>query len=164
MRLNGAQIVWECLVREGVDTLFGITGGTVITMDPERRVLEDGAVAIVGDRIQAVGASRDIQAAFRGKRVIDARRKVRTVRGLDMRICGTMSHLEDPENKVYMLGMEGEFIEADVTTLVTTQLFNLLKELAVGKSQGCPILVSAANARSHRIILGAAASFCQHLG
>ncbi len=32
MKMNGAQILWECLVREGVDTLFGITGGKVIAL------------------------------------------------------------------------------------------------------------------------------------
>ncbi|MBN1318499.1 MAG: acetolactate synthase large subunit, partial [Anaerolineales bacterium] len=30
MRLTGAQVVWESMVREGVDTVFGISGGTVI--------------------------------------------------------------------------------------------------------------------------------------
>jgi acetolactate synthase-1/2/3 large subunit len=30
MKRTGAQVVWESLVREGVDTLFGISGGTVI--------------------------------------------------------------------------------------------------------------------------------------
>jgi len=30
MRLTGAQILWESLVREGVNTLFGICGGAVI--------------------------------------------------------------------------------------------------------------------------------------
>ncbi|MHA1570634.1 MAG: biosynthetic-type acetolactate synthase large subunit [Alphaproteobacteria bacterium] len=30
MKLNGAQILWECLVREGVDTVFGITGGAIM--------------------------------------------------------------------------------------------------------------------------------------
>jgi acetolactate synthase-1/2/3 large subunit len=30
MKLTGAQIVWESLVREGVDTIFGISGGSVI--------------------------------------------------------------------------------------------------------------------------------------
>jgi acetolactate synthase-1/2/3 large subunit len=30
MKLTGAQAVWESLVREGVDTAFGISGGTVI--------------------------------------------------------------------------------------------------------------------------------------
>jgi len=32
MKLNGAQIIWESLVREGVDTVFGITGGKVIPL------------------------------------------------------------------------------------------------------------------------------------
>ena len=30
MKLTGAQTVWESLVREGVDTIFGISGGAVI--------------------------------------------------------------------------------------------------------------------------------------
>ncbi len=60
--------------RESVDLL--ITGGTVITMDPSRRVLEDGAVAIKGDRIIAVGASRELAARFAPREVIDAHRKV----------------------------------------------------------------------------------------
>ncbi len=30
MELTGAQIVWESLVREGVNTIFGISGGAVI--------------------------------------------------------------------------------------------------------------------------------------
>ncbi len=30
MRLTGAQVVWESMVREGVDTIFGISGGAVI--------------------------------------------------------------------------------------------------------------------------------------
>jgi len=30
MRLNGSQILWECLVREGVEVVFGITGGSIM--------------------------------------------------------------------------------------------------------------------------------------
>src|SRR4030042_6781431 len=30
MKLTGAQIVWQSLVTEGVDTLFGISGGRVV--------------------------------------------------------------------------------------------------------------------------------------
>ncbi len=30
--MNGAQILWECLIREDVNTLFGITGGKVIPL------------------------------------------------------------------------------------------------------------------------------------
>jgi 5-methylthioadenosine/S-adenosylhomocysteine deaminase len=71
---NGATPAGQAGAQTEVDIL--ITGGTIITMDPDRRVLEDGVVAIAGDRIRAVGTSRDIQAAFRGRRVIDARRKV----------------------------------------------------------------------------------------
>ncbi len=32
MRLNGAQVVWESLLREGVEVFFGITGGKVIPL------------------------------------------------------------------------------------------------------------------------------------
>jgi len=32
MELSGAQAVWECMVREGVDTVFGISGGAVIQL------------------------------------------------------------------------------------------------------------------------------------
>ncbi len=32
MKMNGAQIIWECLVREGVEIVFGITGGKVIPL------------------------------------------------------------------------------------------------------------------------------------
>jgi cytosine/adenosine deaminase-related metal-dependent hydrolase len=48
-----------------------VTGGTVITMDPARRVIEDGAVAISDGRITAVGGRADI-AGEPGARVIDA--------------------------------------------------------------------------------------------
>jgi 5-methylthioadenosine/S-adenosylhomocysteine deaminase len=60
--------------REAADIL--ITGGTVITMDSARRVLEDGAVAIRGDRIVAVGPSRELAARFTARQIIDAKRKI----------------------------------------------------------------------------------------
>jgi 5-methylthioadenosine/S-adenosylhomocysteine deaminase len=48
-----------------------VTGGTVITMDPQRRIIEDGAVAIAGDRIVAVAASAEL-AGMQARRTIDA--------------------------------------------------------------------------------------------
>lgn len=64
-----------------------------------------------------------------GPHVIDAQRTVRTIDGLDMRITATMTHLSDPENMVYMLGMEGEFFEMNVHTLECRRLFDLVEEL-----------------------------------
>ena len=32
MEMNGALIVWECLQREGVDTVFGYPGGNVLAL------------------------------------------------------------------------------------------------------------------------------------
>jgi 5-methylthioadenosine/S-adenosylhomocysteine deaminase len=56
------------------DTL--ITHGIVVTMDPQRRVIEDGAVAITGDRIVAVGTTTEVTAAHTAGKTIDARRKI----------------------------------------------------------------------------------------
>ena len=53
-----------------------ITNGTVITMDSGRRVIENGAVAIVRDRIVAVGTTADLTARFSPREVIDASRKI----------------------------------------------------------------------------------------
>ena len=61
-------------MREPVDIL--ITGGTVITMDSARRVLDGGAVAISGDRIVAVGPTDELTARFAARETIDARRKI----------------------------------------------------------------------------------------
>jgi 5-methylthioadenosine/S-adenosylhomocysteine deaminase len=49
-----------------------VTGGTVVTMDAQRRVMSPGSVAIDGARIVAVGTPTDIRAAFRATTVIDA--------------------------------------------------------------------------------------------
>jgi len=53
-----------------------IKNGTVITVDGERRVIENGAVAITGDRIVAVGKTEDVLAAHQAPEVIDATHKV----------------------------------------------------------------------------------------
>lgn len=48
-----------------------ITGGAVVTVDDRRRVIDPGAVAVVGDRIAAVGPAADLD-GWRAGRVIDA--------------------------------------------------------------------------------------------
>ncbi|PYU10905.1 MAG: hypothetical protein DMG29_16705, partial [Acidobacteria bacterium] len=54
--------------REKIDLL--VAGGTVVTMDAERRVVEDGAVAVRSDTIVAVGPRIELEARFVAKRRI----------------------------------------------------------------------------------------------
>lgn len=51
-----------------------IHNGYVITMDDESQIIEDGAIAIDGNRFIAVGGSREIMAKYRASRMIDAKR------------------------------------------------------------------------------------------
>ena len=53
-----------------------IRGGTVVTMDAERRVIENGAVAVKGGRIVAVGSVTDIDRTYTAREVVSARGKV----------------------------------------------------------------------------------------
>jgi 5-methylthioadenosine/S-adenosylhomocysteine deaminase len=57
--------------QETVDLL--ITGGTVITMDAQRRVWNDGAVAVRADSIVAVGPRADLEIKYTPAKVINAR-------------------------------------------------------------------------------------------
>lgn len=50
----------------------------IVTMDAERRIYRDGAIAIVGDRIHAVGPSAEIEAAVIARETIDGTRFVLT--------------------------------------------------------------------------------------
>jgi len=51
---------------------FLIINGDIVTMDPARRVLVGGAVAITGDRIQAVGSTSELCARWPGAARVDA--------------------------------------------------------------------------------------------
>jgi len=56
------------------DTL--VTGGTIITMDAERRIIEDGAVMISGNAIQSIGPADELPRDIKASRIIDAAGKV----------------------------------------------------------------------------------------
>ena len=58
------------------DTL--IVGATLVTMDAGRRVIEDGALAIAGDRIVAAGPRHEVEPVVRARERIDGRRFVMT--------------------------------------------------------------------------------------
>ncbi len=70
--------------------------------------------------------------AFIGPHAIDADGHVRTIDALKgQRLAATAAHLTNPEGQVYFLTMEGRLYEVDVTTLKTTFLFDLVKELDI---------------------------------
>lgn len=55
-----------------IDTDLLIAGGTVVTMDADRRILPTGSVAITGNRIVAVGTTEELDSNFRPKQRVDA--------------------------------------------------------------------------------------------
>jgi len=57
--------------RQAVDTL--ISGALLVTMDSERRVIGDGAVAIRGDRIVAVGKREAVALQVDARQTVDGR-------------------------------------------------------------------------------------------
>ncbi|NPA26239.1 MAG: amidohydrolase family protein, partial [Chloroflexi bacterium] len=60
--------------RTPVDRL--ITQGIVLTMDPQWRQFEPGAVAIQGDRIVDVGPASELEARYEAREVVRAPGKV----------------------------------------------------------------------------------------
>lgn len=62
--------------RIAVDTL--IAGAMIVTMDADRRVIADGAIAIAGDRIAAIGKRAEVEARCTARETIDGRRFVAT--------------------------------------------------------------------------------------
>jgi len=53
-----------------------VTGGTLVAMDGDTRVLEDGAIAVQGDIIAAIGPRTDIEKQFTATQRLDARGKL----------------------------------------------------------------------------------------
>ncbi|MCE9608407.1 MAG: amidohydrolase [Planctomycetia bacterium] len=53
-----------------------IRGGIVVAMDTARRVIDGGSVAIVGDKIAAIGTVDEIAARYDAARTIDARGRI----------------------------------------------------------------------------------------
>jgi 5-methylthioadenosine/S-adenosylhomocysteine deaminase len=57
-----------------VDTIIRDT--MIVTLDPGRRIITHGSIAIDGDRIVAVGKAAEVDADFIGREVVDGRRFV----------------------------------------------------------------------------------------
>lgn len=69
---------------ERVDTL--ISGAVIVTQDEERRIIRDGALAIRGDRIAALGKRSELEDKVDATSVIDGRRFVITPGFIDAHI------------------------------------------------------------------------------
>jgi 5-methylthioadenosine/S-adenosylhomocysteine deaminase len=60
--------------KEKIDLL--INGGTIVTMDGNRLILEDGAIAVNGDTISAIGFRSDLEKKYAPAQTLDARGKL----------------------------------------------------------------------------------------
>lgn len=75
MALNGSSIVADGQSGK-VNADLIVAGGTIVTVDNTRRVIENGAIAISRGRIVAVGPSAEIQKGYFARETIDARNRV----------------------------------------------------------------------------------------
>ena len=55
-----------------------ILGGIVLTLDHERRILWDGAIAVAGNRILEVGRRADLAPRYQAQKVINGQGRVIT--------------------------------------------------------------------------------------
>src|SRR5689334_10765414 len=69
--LGTASLLFSQTPRDKADMI--IVGGTVVTMDGSRTIYENGAVAVAGDTIVALGPRADVEKKYKGTQVIDAR-------------------------------------------------------------------------------------------
>ena len=104
-----------------------VVTGTVITSDPGRRVFLDGAVAVVGSRIAAVGPRPEVEAAYEGRRRLGGPRDLVTpglidthnhmaqalVRGMALEDLPNITRVYIPAEDV--LGDEGIRVSSRVT-------------------------------------------------
>eukprot|EP00117_Sycon_ciliatum_P032802 scpid90700/ scgid25367/ len=92
--------------------------------------------------------------AIIGAWAVDMEGKVKTFDSLlHVRVGGMALHLTDPEHKVYMLGMDGPLWECDVYDMNCTQLFDLVKELAIPTSSGEQVHFKAAHSMNGRLVV-----------
>ena len=59
-----------------MDVELIISGGVVVTVDKQRRCINDGGIAINNGKIVAVASSNEINKEFNAKKIIDAKNKV----------------------------------------------------------------------------------------
>ena len=122
-----------------------ISGGTVLTMDGSRRVLDKGAIAALDDRIVAVGHADEIAKEYEADRQIDAQGKVVMPGMIDVHahaghgLIKTMgmeqgNHWEEICNAAYTVGSTTEFwfAEARLAALERLRFGDRLSDTRAG--------------------------------
>jgi hypothetical protein len=103
--------------------------GTGLYEINEHLQLKKHPASVVGTYANRLIHTQSMQLAI-GPYLIDTLGHVRFIKEFTQhRLAATMTHLTDPDNKLYYLAMEGEFFEVDVHTLEVKQLFQLMDEL-----------------------------------
>src|SRR5271167_426999 len=69
MRLFYSLLICVCAHAAAVDSIW--TARYVVTMDAQRRVIENGAIAVTGDHIVAVGTRAQIDKDYQSKQRVD---------------------------------------------------------------------------------------------
>ena len=67
MQLNGSQIIIECLLEQGVDTVFGYPGGTILNVYDELYRYQDRIHHILTSHEQGASHAADGYARATGK-------------------------------------------------------------------------------------------------
>jgi len=107
--------------------------GTGLYEVDDNMVLKKHPKSVVGTYANRLIHTQSMQLSI-GPYLIDTLGNVRIIEEFkNHRLAATMSHLADPENKLYFLAMEGEFFEVDVHSLEVKQLFQLMDELEAPK-------------------------------
>ncbi len=107
-------------------TTGGGTGLYFVDADLQLHRHEASRVGTYANRMVHVPSSQLVI----GPHVIDTDNRVRTIEALvDHRLTATMTHLDDPEHKVLMLGMESELWEVELDSLEARLLFRLNDDL-----------------------------------
>lgn len=70
----GACVAMGAHAQKSADLI--ISGGTIVAMDGPRSVYQEGAVAVVGDSIAAIGPRAEVEHAYQARQTIDARGKL----------------------------------------------------------------------------------------
>ncbi len=130
---TGALVPWanRLWVITYVAHMKGTGSGTGLFQIDENLQITKRPESVVGTYANRMVHTQSNQLII-GPHLIDTEGNVRTIPEFENhRLCATMEHLTDPDNKVYFLAMEGEMFEVDVHTLEVKFLFQLLDELDV---------------------------------